>query len=184
MFSQLLQSALVSTIVGPYADFRSVARAALSMVAQRRGRELANDEVASILGTIVELPPYPEVARGSSGSLRAGIGSRRWPTQRPASPRPSSRMPASRRASSGILSAADARRLKPAPEAYRYAAAELGVDASQLRLVAAHAWDVAGALGAGCLAAFVARPGMVLAPLAPRPDIIGADLESVAHALL
>jgi 2-haloacid dehalogenase len=50
--------------------------------------------------------------------------------------------------------------------------------------VAAHAWDVAGALRAGAAAAFVARPGMVLDPLAPAPDVVGADLGEVADRLL
>jgi 2-haloacid dehalogenase len=50
--------------------------------------------------------------------------------------------------------------------------------------VAAHAWDIAGALRVGCLAAFVARPGAVLDPLAPKPDIIGADLHEVANRIL
>ena len=40
------------------------------------------------------------------------------------------------------------RRFKPAPEPYRYVASELKVDASQLRMVAAHAWDVVGAMQA------------------------------------
>ena len=34
-----------------------------------------------------------------------------------------------------------------------------GVEPSGVRLIAAHAWDVAGALAAGCAAAFVRRPG-------------------------
>lgn len=64
------------------------------------------------------------------------------------------------------------------------AAARLGVAISDVRLVAAHAWDVAGALRAGCAAAFVARPGQVLDPLAPRPDVVGADLREVAERIL
>jgi 2-haloacid dehalogenase len=52
-----------------------------------------------------------------------------------------------------------------------------------VRLVAAHAWDVAGALAAGCAAAFVARPGKMLSPLGDVPDVIGADLAEVAAAL-
>jgi len=51
-------------------------------------------------------------------------------------------------------------------------------------LLAAHAWDVKGALRAGCAAAFVSRPGKVLEPLAPRPDVVGADLEAVAARLI
>ncbi len=64
------------------------------------------------------------------------------------------------------------------------AAESLGVEVAQVRLVAAHAWDVVGAMRAGCAAAFVARPGMVLNPLAERPDVVGADLREVADQIL
>ena len=64
------------------------------------------------------------------------------------------------------------------------AAASLGVAAGALRLVAAHSWDVAGALRAGCAAGFVSRPGKVLDPLAPRPDVVGPDLEAVAAGII
>jgi 2-haloacid dehalogenase len=83
-----------------------------------------------------------------------------------------------------ILSADTVRRLKPAPEPYQMAARDLGVSIGELRLVAAHAWDVAGALAAGCAAAFVARPGMVLDPLVPAPDIVGRDLDDVAERIM
>ena len=55
---------------------------------------------------------------------------------------------------------------------------------TSLRLVAAHHWDIAGALSAGCQAAFVARPRMVLSPLAGRPGIVGPDLASVADQII
>jgi 2-haloacid dehalogenase len=76
------------------------------------------------------------------------------------------------------------RRFKPAAEAYRSVADALGVRIDQLRMVAAHAWDVLGALRAGCAAAFVARPGKVLYPLGPQPDIVGPDFTSVARAIV
>ena len=53
--------------------------------------------------------------------------------------------------------AGSVRRLKPAPEPYGMAAREFGVEIGGIRLVAAHAWDVAGALRPGGSAAFVAR---------------------------
>jgi 2-haloacid dehalogenase len=83
-----------------------------------------------------------------------------------------------------VLSADIVRRLKPAPEPYRMAAGRLGVALGQARLVAAHAWDVAGAARAGYATAFVARPGKVLDPLVERPDVIGADLTEVADGIL
>ncbi len=64
------------------------------------------------------------------------------------------------------------------------AAERLGVARAELRLVAAHAWDVAGAMRAGCAAAFIARPGQVLDPLAEPPDVIGSDLCEVAGRIL
>jgi 2-haloacid dehalogenase len=64
------------------------------------------------------------------------------------------------------------------------AAERLGVAIGEVRLVAAHAWDVAGAARAGCATAFVARPGKVLDPLVERPEIVGADLSEVADAIL
>jgi 2-haloacid dehalogenase len=82
------------------------------------------------------------------------------------------------------FSADTVKRLKPAPEPYRHAAERLGVEIGQVRLIAAHAWDVAGALRAGCAAAFVARPGMVLDPLAERPDVVGRDLREVAEQII
>ena len=83
-----------------------------------------------------------------------------------------------------VLSADTVGRLKPAPEPYRMAAERLEVDVGEVRLIAAHAWDVAGAARAGCATAFVARPGKVLDPLVERPEIVGADLAEVADAIL
>lgn len=54
----------------------------------------------------------------------------------------------------------------------------------QVRLVAAHGWDVAGTLAAGEAAAFVVRRGRALEGFAPRPDIVGADLAKVAERIL
>jgi 2-haloacid dehalogenase len=50
--------------------------------------------------------------------------------------------------------------------------------------VAAHSWDIAGAMRAGCKAAFIARPGMVLDPLFDPPDIVGPDLGTVAERII
>src|SRR4029453_19662570 len=83
-----------------------------------------------------------------------------------------------------VLSADAVRRLKPAPEPYRMAATRLGVAPADVLLVAAHAWDVAGARAAGCQAAFVARPGKVLDPLPDPPDLVVPDLDDLATRLL
>ena len=82
------------------------------------------------------------------------------------------------------LSADTVRALKPAAAAYRHVAEQCGVALAEVRLVAAHAWDVSGALAAGARAAFVACPGMVLSPLGAAPDIVGTDLTEVAELII
>jgi 2-haloacid dehalogenase len=51
-------------------------------------------------------------------------------------------------------------------------------------LVAAHGWDVAGAIWAGCRAAFISRPGAQLLPLAPVPEIVERDMPGAANRLI
>ena len=43
---------------------------------------------------------------------------------------------------------------------------------------------MAGALAAGCAAAFVRRPAKVPSPLGEQPDIVGDDLAEVADAIV
>jgi 2-haloacid dehalogenase len=183
-FGQMLQSAFVSTITGDYADFGTIGRAALDMVARRHDVELTAEDRDAILGTMRNLPPHPEVAAALE-RLRAGglrLAALTNSTEAVATAQLTNADLA--RLFEAILSADTARRLKPAREAYEAAAAALGVDVADTRVVAAHAWDIAGALGAGAAAAFVARPGMVLDPLAPVPDIVGANLDEVADRIL
>jgi 2-haloacid dehalogenase len=58
------------------------------------------------------------------------------------------------------------------------------VELGEIRLVAAHGWDIAGALRVGCAAAFVNRPGKALFPTAPRPNVVGGDLRDVADRII
>ena len=183
-FGQLLQSAFVSIITDAYADFGTIGRAALEMVAHRNGVELAPDERDSILATMRTLPPHPEVAGALERLRHAGL--------RLAALTNSTESVATAQLTAAglaplferILSADAARRLKPAREPYEMAARELGTGVDGVRLIAAHAWDITGALRAGAAAAFVRRPGMVLDPIAPVPDIVGDDLAEVADRIL
>ena len=183
-FGQLLQSALVATVTDAYADFGDIGMAALEMVAARRGVPIAEEDRRAIRDGMRRLPPHPEVRQSLERLRGAGL---RLATLTNST----AEVGEAQLVNAGLrdlfeqaLSADAVRRLKPAPQPYRMAAECLGVATSDIRLVAAHAWDVAGALRAGCAAAFVARPGKVLDPLAPSPDVIGADLREVADRIL
>jgi 2-haloacid dehalogenase len=183
-FGQLLQSALVATVTDAYSDFGAIGGAALEMMAERQGVTLSGEDKLQILGGMRELPPHPEVA-GSLSRLRdAGLRLATLTNSTQQVAEAQMENSGLRGYFEQLLSADTVRRLKPAPEPYRMAAQTLGVDVGEIRLVAAHAWDVAGALRAGCAAAFLARPGMVLDPLVERPDVVGADLREVADRIL
>jgi 2-haloacid dehalogenase len=183
-FAQLLQSALVSVATGVHSDFGVLGDAALRMVAARRGLELADAERRAVLAGMRDLPPHPDVRPALERLRAAGFRLATLTNSPPA-------VAEGQLANAGIAEAFDARLsvegagvLKPAARVYRYAATRLGVEPGDLRLIAAHAWDVTGALRAGCAAAFVARPGMVLDPSGETPDVVGRDLGEVADRLL
>ena len=83
-----------------------------------------------------------------------------------------------------VFSVDQVRRYKPDPKPYRMAADRLDLDADEVRLVAAHAWDIAGAHAAGLATAFIARPGQVLNPLGPGPDLEAPDLVELARRII
>ena len=183
-FGLLLLHSEVATIAGPYFDFGTIARAALQMTASARGVMLSNGQEDEILAGMSSLPPHPEVAPALQKLKDAGLRLVTLTNN-------SARVVEAQMKASGLapyfehsFSVDEIRRFKPAPEAYQMVAGSLGVETKDLRLVAAHAWDIVGAMQAGCAGAFISRPGKVLFPLAPPPDITGPDLAVVANRIL
>lgn len=80
--------------------------------------------------------------------------------------------------------AAEVGRWKPRPEPYRHVAAELGVAAGALALVAVHSWDVHGAKRAGLVSAWVSRLEGELVAEVDEPDVRARSLVEAVEALL
>ena len=183
-FNQMIQSALVATVTGAYSQFGALAMAALEMTAEQAGVEVREEDRDATAGQMRRLPAHPEVPGALQRLRDAGLRLAALTNSTEQVARAQLEHAGLIEAFELVLSADTVRRLKPAPEPYRMAAERLGVAVGEVRLVAAHAWDVAGAVRAGCAAAFVARPGKVLDPLVERPDVIGADLVAVADGIL
>ena len=183
-FAQMLQLAFVGGLTGRYVDFSEAQAAALTMLARRTQIELPDGFGAEVADTMRRLPPHPEVGGALDRLREAGF-------RLVALTNSTVEVERDQLANAGLadrfeaaMSGDEVRSLKPAPAAYRLVAERCAVRLDEVRLVAAHAWDVSGALAAGCAAAFVARPGMVPSPLGPQPDVVGADLGEVADRLL
>jgi 2-haloacid dehalogenase len=181
-FAQMLQIAFVGAIIGRYVDFTSAQRAALEMLAAREGIQLASADVEEIVDEMRSLPPHADVAPALRVLRDAGYRVctlTNSPLQVVQDQLSRARLTDHFDA---ILSADQVKALKPRHEAYALVARTFDVALADVWLVAAHHWDVAGALAAGCAAAFVARPGMHLSRF-ERPDIVGDDLIAVARQL-
>ena len=182
-FALMLQLAFVGGLTGTYVDFSTAQRSALTLIEKRQGVALSSDLRSAILDGMQTLPPHPEV-RAAMEQLRGRFRLVAL-TNSPADVAEAQmRNSGLRDLLEAVYSADTVKRLKPAPEPYRMVAERTGVPIGDVRLIAAHGWDIAGALAAGCRAAFVSRPGASLYPHGALPDIIAPDLTRVADWLL
>jgi 2-haloacid dehalogenase len=183
-FATVLLYSEVATLAGPYSEFASIGAAALDMVASARGITLSAADRSGILHGMLTLPAHPDVRDGLQTMRDAGLRLVTLTNSAPAAVQQQMTNAGLTAFFERSFSVDTVRRFKPAPEAYRSVADALEVPIGELRLVAAHAWDIVGALRAGCAAAFIARPGKVLYPLGPQPDIVGPDFRKVAQAIV
>jgi 2-haloacid dehalogenase len=183
-FATVLRNSLVSTVTGLYDDFGKIAGASLAMTAEQYNVDLSEEDRNTIMSTIRSLPAHPDIVPGLEKLRAAGfrlITLTNSPPQVVEAQLQNSNLTGYFEKSFSV----DAVKLfKPAAEVYRMTAKEMGVSTGEIRMVAAHDWDVVGALNAGCTAAFIARPGKVLNPLLPKPDIVGKDLVEVAEKII
>jgi 2-haloacid dehalogenase len=183
-FTQTLQLAMAAVLTNSYEDFGVQADTGLEITARRYKVSMLGEEKNMILGTLRKLRPFPDVAQGLQRLREAGLRLATLTNSTAQAAEAQLSFAGLRDHFDQVISADEIQCFKPAPEVYQLAARRLGVEPGQMRLVAAHDWDVTGALRAGCAAAFVARPGQVMNPFGPQPDVKGADLGEVAEQIL
>lgn len=183
-FGQFIQSAMVATITDAYVPFGTIGSSALDMTAKKLNVKLSEKDKQAIMQGLLTLPPHPEVEKSLATLKKAEftIAALTNSTQKVVELQLCNAK--LDQYFDRILSADSVKRLKPARQAYEMVARSFGVETRQIRLIAAHAWDIAGAQRAGCVTAFIARPGMVIDPLVDSPDIIGSDLTEVAAKII
>jgi len=184
-FTTMLQYSLVSTVANQYEGFAVIGAAALRMVARNNGIELTEQEAKdAIITPIRSLPAHPEVRKALEALKADGYKLVSFTNS-------SNKGVETQFINSGLIDLFDERlsiedigKFKPHADAYQWAARKMNIAPEDCLLVAAHGWDVAGAQWAGWKAAFIARPGQQLYPLAPTPDINETDLLKVAKQLM
>ena len=184
-FTTMLQYSLVSTVGNQYNDFGVIGAAALQMVAANNGITLNEEQAkASILGPIRSLPAHPEVKASLQKLKDAGYKLVSFTNS-------SNKGVETQFKNSGLLDYFDERlsvedigKFKPHVDAYIWAARKMQIKPEDCMLVAAHGWDIAGAIWANWRGAFISRPGAQLYPLADKPEIIATDLALITEQLI
>lgn len=183
-FTQTLQLAMAAVLTNSYEDFSVQADTALEMTARHYKVSMLGEEKNLILGTLRKLRAFPDVAQNLQRLRDAGLKLALLTNSTLPAAEAQLTFAGLRDHFEQVMSTDEIRCFKPAPEVYQLAADRLGVEPGQVRLVSAHDWDVSGALRAGCAAAFVSRPGQVMNPFGPQPDIRGMDLSEVTEMIL
>ncbi|MEO9891065.1 haloacid dehalogenase type II [Aurantibacter sp.] len=184
-FTTMLQYSLVTTVGRQYEAFGVIGAAALKMVAANNGINLSEEEAKeAILPPLRSIPPHPEVKESLKKLKDAGYKLVSFTNS-------SNIGVETQFKNAGLLdyfeerlSIEDIGKFKPHTDAYDWAARKMGIQANECMLVAAHGWDIAGAIWAGWRGAFISRPGAQLYPLSPKPEIHESDLALTAKKLI
>jgi 2-haloacid dehalogenase len=183
-FANLILYSEALTLANAYAPFTEIGAAVMQMLAGTRGITISADQKRELTDRFATMPPHPEV-RATLGQLR-DAGFRLFTLTDNLLEIQTRQLE-----HGGIVQYFErrfsvdqaVRRHKPAPEAYAYVEAQLGVRPSDLLLVASHTWDTIGAVAAGWHAALIKRPGNNLLNVGPQPDLIGEDLSEIGEQL-
>jgi len=182
-FAQTLHLAITLAAIRTFRNFGEIGVAALAMEAQRRDVALPDDFPARLREAVLRLPAYRDVASALSLLRDAGLTTAALTNN----PLPVVQEQLTYAGIAGlfdeIMSVDEAGVLKPAPEVYAFATERLDLPPYSVWMVAAHGWDIAGAMRSGLRGAFVARPGQLADPFAP-PEIVGGNLIEVARAIV
>lgn len=183
-FAQVLELFLTATVIGRYRRFDKLTQDALQMLALQQGREASPEDRATLKEALAKIPAFPDVRPGLERLKAAGFVVTTLTNSTEKSAEKLLEQAGIRRLFDHVLSADDVECYKPARQAYAYVAKELAIKPGEVLLVAAHAWDIAGALAAGCRAAFIQRPEKVMNPDGPQPEISARDIRDFAEQLV
>ena len=183
-FSQVMELFLTAAITREYRSFDKLTDDALQMTAARQGGEARAEDRAALREALGKISPYPDVRPGLQRLKEAGFTVATLTNSTAKSATTLLEHAGIRDLFDHVLSVDTIERYKPAREAYEYAAKQLRVNVGGILLVAAHDWDVAGAMSAGAAAAFVKRPGKVLSPGRPTPQFQSHDVRELAEQIV
>jgi 2-haloacid dehalogenase len=183
-FALMLQYSLVDNVTGQYHNFGEIGKAAFKMTENILEKKISDTDMEETLKMIRSLPAHPDVKEGLT--LLQNAGYRMVTLTNSTEEVVNQQMEAAGLSQyfERVMSIDSYLKYKPALETYTKTTEILGVKPSEAMLIAAHGWDVTGALHAGLQAAFIDRPGQVQYPLAPEVQVVGDNIITIANQLV
>ncbi|MEO0741155.1 MAG: haloacid dehalogenase type II [Bacteroidota bacterium] len=183
-FARLLHASTVCTLTEAYTDFGTLAGETLQAMADDLGVALSPVDREAVLTQMQHLDPHPDVVPALERLKAAGYRLAALTNSAQAVADAQLHHAGLHAYFEAVFSVESVERFKPAAEPYRWAAGQLGGVPADLRMVAAHDWDIHGALRAGLHGAYVARQGKTYRSHYNAPDVVGRDLAEVTALLL
>ncbi len=183
-FAQLLLMSQTVTLVDRYQNFSSLARLALRSVAARRHWLLDREFEARLFMRLLELPPHDDAAAALSLLRDAGYRLAALTNSAPAVVQAQLAHAGLAPSFDAVLSVDAVRRYKPAPEPYRMAAGHFDMTPADMWMIAAHDWDILGAMVTGCGGVYIDRDASTFPMAWPQPELQSPSLLDAAHKLI
>jgi 2-haloacid dehalogenase len=185
-FAQLILYSQTITLSSLYTPFGELAVGSLRMLASIHGVTITDNDIEELKRRMNSMPAHPDAVPALSRLRAAGFRlATLTNSASAASPTPLERAGISQFFEQSF-SVESVRKFKPAPETYRLVATQMGIQTSDLCLVACHLWDTIGAQAAGCYGALVTRPHNAMLPAAgvPVPDFSAPDLTDLVDQII
>lgn len=182
-FTRLLHESLVFTIIEKFESFTQIAARTLKQVSTIKGINLTDDIFVKLSETLSSLPPYPDVVNAlevlkQKGYIIVALSN-------------SSKSQLEKQLKNAKIDHFFNKQIsvelfykyKPHKKVYQEATKLLDTKVEDCMLIAAHDWDVFGALCSGLRAAFVKRVGKDTYFLPIEPELKVDNLFSLAERL-
>jgi len=172
-FGLLLQYSLVDNATHHYHPFNEIADATLDMLALTSKKKIATEEKKDILQVLIKLPPHTDVTDGLKQLKDAGYKMVTLTNSPPETLQKQLQNSGLANFFEEALSIDEYKMYKPATEVYVSTCNKLKVATHEALMIAAHGWDISGAISAGMQTAFIEREGQALYPLAANATYTG-----------
>jgi 2-haloacid dehalogenase len=180
-FTRTVRDGMALTLAGGAPPFAEVARAALRTTARHRLSEEALDHV---LAGFRELPPHPDVEPALMALAKARIPAYAFTQGAAAVACDALDRAGLRTYLRDVLSSETIRAFKPPARVYHWACLQVEATPDRVALVAAHSWDVHGAVRAGLIGGLATRLEGAVPDVVERPHVAADRLDTVVDQLI